>query len=64
MCEMKKDRKQVLAEYARGVFEKPKQNEGGTITIPKRGVDRWKRQALTRYKDLPKEEQILKKRKR
>lgn len=39
------------------MFEKSTVNEDGTITIPKWAVDRWRRQANTRYADLPNDEQ-------
>lgn len=55
----------LLAEYAHDawagwmfyLFEKSELNNNGTMTIPKWAVDRWKRQAETKYKDLPIEEQ-------
>jgi len=38
------------------LFEKSTLNDDGTVTIPKRAADRWKRQVETAYADLPEEE--------
>ena len=53
-----------LAEYAHEawsgwmdyMFEKGTKNEDGTIIIPKWAVERWSRQAATKYADLSEEE--------
>jgi uncharacterized membrane protein YvbJ len=56
--------KEDLANYAhdawagwmRYLFEKSTENTDGTVTIPKWAVDRWKRQMITPYIELPEEE--------
>ena len=35
------------------LFEKSKKNKDGTMTIPAMSVDRWERQAVTSYSNLP-----------
>jgi hypothetical protein len=50
-----------LAKYAHGawagwmhyMWSKSTTNEDGTLTIPKVLVERWKRQAMTTYENLP-----------
>ena len=57
-------KREQLADYAHEawagwmvyLFEKSIHNEDGTVTIPKWAVDRWKRQTITKYLDLPEEE--------
>ncbi len=53
-----------LADYAheawsgwmKYMFEKSEDNKDGTMTIPQWAVERWQRQADTKYVDLPEEE--------
>ena len=53
--------KEPLAEYAHDawagwmkyLFSKSIINDDGTCTIPKWAVDRWQRQIITHYLDLP-----------
>lgn len=55
------DTRERLAEYAHDawsgwmeyLFSKSEQNEDGTVTIPKWAVERWTRQATTKYSGLP-----------
>ena len=55
----------ALANYAHNtwsnwmkyLFSQSKQNEDGSITIPKELVQRWKRQINTSYVNLPENEQ-------
>lgn len=57
--------REKLSEYAHKawsgwmnyLFEKSTLNEDGTVTIPKWAVDRWKRQANTKYSELSVSEQ-------
>ena len=57
--------RELLAEYAHNawsgwmkyLFEKSAKNNDGTMTIPKWAVDRWERQAGTKYIHLPEDEQ-------
>ena len=44
------------AGWMKYLFSKSKQNKNGTVTIPKWAVDRWKRQSMTVYKNLPEAE--------
>jgi len=55
---------EALANYAhkawsgwmRYLFEKSAENDDGTVTIPRRAVERWQRQMNTAYADLPESE--------
>lgn len=55
------DTRERLAEYAHDawsgwmvyMFSKSDKNEDGTMTIPKWAVERWSRQATTKYSGLP-----------
>lgn len=55
---------EVLAAYAHNawsgwmvyLFGKSKKNEDGTVTIPMWAVERWERQASSKYNQLPEEE--------
>ena len=40
------------SEWMDYLFEKCSYNDDGTLTIPKRYVDRWQKQIYTDYKDL------------
>ena len=44
------------SRWMKYLFSVSKENEDGTITIPKNKVDRWKRQMNTDYKDLSNKE--------
>ena len=44
------------SEWMKYMFEKSKQNDDGTVTIPKELVDRWTRQSGTKYSELPENE--------
>jgi len=56
--------REPLAEYAhvawagwmKYLFEKSTRNADGTVTIPAWAVERWTRQAETKYADLPENE--------
>lgn len=56
--------KEALAAYAHeawsdwisDLFEKSKRMPDGTVRIPKWAVDRWKRQMIISYEDLPENE--------
>lgn len=58
--------REKLAEYAHRswigwmehVFSASVQHNDGTVTIPRRVVDRWKRQMDTKYKDLSDKEKL------
>ena len=55
---------EVLADYAHKawsgwmiyLFKKASENKDGSVTIPSDLVERWKRQSITEYKDLPEKE--------
>ena len=61
---MSEDRIERLAEYAHDawsgwmkyLFSKSTSNEDGTVTIPKWAVNRWSRQASTKYSGLLEDE--------
>lgn len=64
---MKADRKNLIESlsnqahiswsgWQKYVFDKSKENEDGSYTIPKSLVDRWMRQIDTDYKDLSEKE--------
>lgn len=64
MDELNDDKIEILANYAHKawsgwmnyMFGKSVKNKDGTITIPKWAVERWSRQANTKYVDLPESE--------
>ena len=44
--------------WMKHMFNKSRNNQSGTITIPKELVKRWKRQMNTSYENLPANEQL------
>jgi len=46
------------SRWMRHLFDKSVENNDGTVTIPKKSVDRWKRQMNTDYADLSRSEKV------
>ena len=44
------------SRWMKYLFSKSKENEDGSVTIPKDSVDRWKRQVATEYEKLSEKE--------